>query len=373
MTEAISNAPVVSRRNPAALSPARANHAAYGPFCDAVRRLGCLTPTQKLLAWVLAQATFRKGFTSLAFSSLTELTQVRPQARPFAGLGKNDLSPALNALKHFGLVSLEERAPLESGVPPVTVLLMIADASQWAVPADGWLFSVEEERELLSHLLACRQRWTAYLPELAVEPDLHDARAAVAAEEVSRNALVDTDERARAACRSGAFARSTVDAHRVCHTRQERAVMRERSESRNAERPANAGGVLKVGTLLSLKTKEDKRLKTNLKHWSEFTLEQKKDALSDLETATDGDELRRIFEIILGEDVASGERFTPQGHRVFGDAGKWINAIRTQRRDVHRCMASVIERCFDPAAEKITALGGWAHREAVRIGIKFKK
>lgn len=234
--------PLAARRNPATLSALRVNRSAYGPFCDAVRRLSCITPTQAEVARFIAWATLRQGFNSLAFCSLNELTQVRPHARPFSGLGKNDLSPALIALQQFGLVKMEPREQLEPGVP-VTVLLVFADPQQWSVPDSGWKFSVEEENALLSHLLACRQRWTAQLPELAEEPDLLDARAAIAAEQ----AASQTDAELQAACRTSAPVVRT-NALSLCPTPNGGRVSQCRSESRNAETPMNARAVPKVGT-----------------------------------------------------------------------------------------------------------------------------
>ena len=236
--------PVQARRNPGALSPSRSAKAAYGPYCDAVRRLACLTPTQAEVARFVAWATLRQGYTSLGFASLAELTQVRAHARPFAGLGKNDLSPALLALARLGMVKVEERSAMESGVAPVTLLLVIADVSQWAVPADGWRFSELEEQELLNHLLACRRRWTAQLPELAEEADLHDARAALAVDDANQG-----NDEAR-------------DAREFCSDQNKgRAACR--SESRNAETPVFTRVVPKVGTPLRLKIspKEDPKLK----------------------------------------------------------------------------------------------------------------
>jgi len=242
MTDTITT-PLAARRNPATLSPLRVNRSAYGPFCDAVRRLNCITPTQAEVARFVAWATLRQGFNSLAFCSLSELTQVRAHARPFAGLGKNDLSPALIALQHFGLVKMETREQLEPGVPPVTLLLVIADSSQWSVPDSGWKFSVEEENALLLHLLACRQRWTAQLPELAEEPDLLDARAAIAAEQ----AASQNDAGPQAACRTSAPSVRT-NALDLCPTPERGRVSQCRSESQNAESPMNARAVPKVGT-----------------------------------------------------------------------------------------------------------------------------
>ena len=329
---------VQPRRNPAVLSPARTIRAAYGPFCDAVRRLGCLTPTQKLLAWVLAQATLKQGFTSLAYSSLTELTQVRPHAKPFAGLAKNDLSPALNALKQHGLVKLEERATLESGVPPVTLLLVIADATQWAVPADGWLFGETEERELLDHLLACRRRWTAQLPELAESADLHDARAAIAAEAVAGNALVEPDERDRSACRVGAFVRPTVDAREVCRDKATPCDAPRRSESRNAEMRENKGnarGVPKVRTPLSIERGTEREIKLPIGRTMD---------VEDLKLAiADGDEPEfvRAAEQVIGSVNWNDGR--PERH--MGDGSKWRCRFRhgPSRKVVRSVFLDVIE------------------------------
>ena len=333
----LTDATVQARRNPGALSPARINRSAYGPFCDAVRRLGCLTPTQKLLAWLLAQATLRQGYTSLAYRSLTELTQVRPQAKPFAGLGKNDLSPALNALKHFGLVTLEERATLESGVPPVTLLLVIADATQWAVPADGWLFSAEEEQEVMVHLLACRRRWTAQLPELAEDADLCDARAAVAVEAAASHAPVEPDNRDRSACRVGAFVRPTGDAPELCRTKAMPCVAPRRSESRNAETPTKARCVPKVGTPIEIERCETE---TEIKLPIGSVAQP-----ADLKLAiAEGDER----EFCAAACVVMGRRDWEDGrpHNPIGDGSKWRMRFRHQpsRAKVRAVFLDMLER-----------------------------
>lgn len=251
--------PVQARRNPAAVAAQRAARADYGPFCDAIRRLKCLTETQALIAQFLAKATLLAGFRSLPFSSQSELTQVRLHAPPLAGWAKNDLSPTLKALAGFGIIKLDERNALEAGVPPVTVLLVIADVRQWAVPADGWRYAIEDEKVLLDALLACRQRHTALLPSLDEDADLHDARAVVA-----RPAIGDAPERvdqattrragggggspsvgSTSACRGVGSAK---DAPMVGARTESGASASCRSESRNTERPMKSGGVPNFGT-----------------------------------------------------------------------------------------------------------------------------
>jgi hypothetical protein len=338
-------ASVGSRRDPARLSPQRVAKAAYGPFCDALRRLGCLTPTQAEVGRFVAWATLRQGFTSLAFSSLSELTQVRAHARPFAGLGKNDLSPALVALGHFGLIRLETREALETGVPPVTMLTVIADATQWAVPAAGWRYSEAEEGELLEHLLACRQRWTAQLPELAEEADLLDARAAVAAE-AAANALEANPEPTLAACRGGSVRGLASDAREVRPERTRGVPPPCRSESRNAESPMFAIGVPKVGTgPLRLKSKDSKELKINLKGCTQAGL---KEALLMIELTEDDDQVRAAIIKIVGEEA--GQR----------DAGKWIVRRWNQRAKVHETFCDVVNRLTTTHLPPVRHIGGLA-------------
>jgi hypothetical protein len=326
---------IQARRNPALLSPVRIARAAYGPWCDAVRRLGVLTPTQRDIARLIGWATLRQGFTSLAFRSLTELTQVRAHARPFAGLGKNDLSPALNALKQFGLVKLEERAALESGVPPVTLLLVIADVQQWSVPDNGWLFTLEEEKELLMHLLACRQRWTAQFPELGESADLHDARAALAVESAA-NALVVPTKTNAAACRGASFGGHATDAREACFGPKERAKAPRRSDFQNAENAANAGSVPTFGTRLTISS-ETETVSETLPIGSAMPLHELKLAIAD----GDEREFCAAARQIMGSDWDDG-----RPRHWQGEGSKWRMRYRDgkSRRIVRAVFLDMIER-----------------------------
>jgi len=176
---------LTSRRDVARVRPSAACKAAFGPFCANVRRLRCLTPTQTEVAVVLAKATLKRGFSFIVLGSLSELTMVRPNSVPFAGLGKNDISPALAALAGFGMVVVEECVSDAPGAFPATRLTVLADSSGWSIRASDWRSTLEEERALEIHWEACFQRFTAQFPELVEEADLLDARASVAAESAS--------------------------------------------------------------------------------------------------------------------------------------------------------------------------------------------
>lgn len=254
--------PPVSRRNPAGLLPHKVNRAAFGPFCDEIRRLACLTPTQKDVACLLAEATLMQGFTSLPVRSLEALTELGQGMRPFAGLGKNDLSLAINGgmvregrlqhgLRHFRILVVDERGPLERGID-CRVLTVVADATQWAVDASAWRFAPQDRVQWLENVSACRRAFTAHLRGLVPDADLLDARAAVAAESVSADAL-DGDDQDRTACRVGRV--SPVDAlgSQVQRMRGVPAACRagqrsRRSDSRNAKTAENAGLVPTFGT-----------------------------------------------------------------------------------------------------------------------------
>lgn len=340
-------AEVYSRRDPASAAPDRAVRASFGRYCDELRRLNCLTPTQQRVAWLLGELTLKAGFTSIEFESLEKLTMLRPNSRPFAGLGKNDLSLAINGgvktlangsvrellgLVHYGIV----RAEVEKMDCQVTVLQVFADSTQWAVPADGWGYAEEE----LAELLASRRQFTAQLKPLAESPDLHDARAALAAESAA-NALSSAPTASRQAIAQG----RRCDAPSFSSTASPPANAPCRSESQNAKSPAKTGCVPKVGTPLSLKKDLSKELKINLKPCQG---EELKDALAMLETTTDNDSVRVALEAILGKAVADN------------DSGKWINRRRINSGKVCTVMAAVVERICQKNLPPVTRPGGLA-------------
>jgi hypothetical protein len=220
--------------------------------------LACLTPTQKDVACLLAEATLLQGVTSLPFESLELLTAMGPGRQPFAGLSKADLSLAISGgpvrggglqkgLKHFEIVVLDERGPLERGIQ-CTILTVMADAQQWGVPLSGWRYTASDKAEWLSNVAACRRSFTPRLGGLLAEPDLLDARAAVAAESVVNqavDALSNQPPTTLGACRAGVLA---ADALRIRDPRSDARESRGRSDIRNAETPAKARCVPTFGT-----------------------------------------------------------------------------------------------------------------------------
>ena len=257
---------ITSRRERAALSPAEANRQAFGRFVDEVRRCECLYPTQRNVAWLLAMATLREGFNSIAFASLNELTALKVGGKPFMGLGANDLTDAVNGrwevksvagiekrvrragLKDLGMVVVEERAQIEAAMP-LTVWLLVADSRQWILPADGWLYAADELVGWQMHLRACRRRHTSALPALAVDADLHDARATVEpmADQCARNAHGFDAEIETATDGRLSFSKIT-DALEVPPMAGRSALANPHSEFRNADLPAKRRHVPKVGT-----------------------------------------------------------------------------------------------------------------------------
>ena len=242
-----SESTLVSRRERAELSRSdrervRFWRGKFGVFLDELFRLKLevIYPTQLQVARLLAELTFGQGDDSVAFGSLNELICYDERVAGFAGLHKSDLSLAINGgvksvggvprrvlgLVDYGICRVEVKQQLEAGVPPVSVLQMVADSRQWTVPVAGWRYVEAERSAWVMHSLACRQRHTAALPSLAVEPDLQDARAAVGESPVRPmdDALV-----VRRAAESGAGASR-------------------RSVVRNADLPAKARCVPQVGT-----------------------------------------------------------------------------------------------------------------------------
>ena len=232
------NIPV--RRDPATLSPREVCKGAFGPFCANLRRLKILSPTQKDIGVLVAKATLKRGFTFFYLSSLAQLTQVYPKTAPFAGLGKNDLSPGLAALASFGILKLEEKNALEAGAFPATVLTVFADVQQWSVRASDWAYTLEDERRLAEHWEACSRQFTPALAELGESADLHDARAAVSAESAAARLI-----------------RPTVDAREVRPDVIRSASAPRRSDSQNAKTPANTRSVPAFGTRLTITSESE--------------------------------------------------------------------------------------------------------------------
>ena len=356
------------------MSPAEANRQAFGRFNDEIRRCACLYPTQRDVAWLLAMATLREGFNSIAFASLNELTHVDVRRGPFAGLGANDLSLAVmggrrgeklvQGLKHFGIVVVDERARIEAAMP-LTVWLLVTDSRQWTLPAEGWLYAADEMAEWQMHLRSCRRRHTASLGGLSVAADLHDARATVEPMAGQRAADAPLIEIGKGTATEGRRSFSAnADAPDVPPMAGRDACASRHSESRNADLRGNARAIPKVGTPCgrasdsSLKTK-DSRLKINLKSWSDYSMEQKKSALIELEDCNSDDRVRGLLNIILGDDV------------TVRDGGKWIKARWTQRAGVQRVMVMVVERLGQTHLERVRCTGRLAHSYAASCGVKF--
>ncbi len=342
---------IQTRRNPAALSPQRQNKAAFGPFCDAVRRLACLTPSQKDFACLLAEATLLQGVTSLPFESLESLTDCGPGHRPFAGLGKNDLSLIINGgwrrkinsetgeesrkwvpgLVEFGIVVMDERGPLERGLR-CTILTVMAEASQWSVPLYAWRYSAEEKVQWLANVAACRRAFTPQLEGLVEEADLLDARAAVAAEAAaSGNLPPGNDDDARevqtpttaGACRAAV---SGVDARGVRPERTRGVPLPGRSDSQNAELQAKARTVPTVGTPTRARALSPKTVSSK----SALTLSV--------------DELKSLIRSGRELDFVSAMQAIIPTHEN-GDGGKW--RVRWRRDDLKPFVVSVFEMIIE--------------------------
>jgi len=345
--------PLRSRRDPARLVPRAVCKAAFGPFCANVRRLSCLTPTQKDIAVVLAKATLKRGFSVLLLSSLSELTQTRPHAVPFAGLGKNDLSPGLAALAGLGIVRIEERDALESGALPVTKITLFANAAEWSVRASDWRYSAADERALEEHWEACFQRFTPQLDGLVDDADLMDARAQTSAEAVAAH---ESDARGVEPRLDGRAVRS------VC------------SESRNAEGAENIAetrGVPKVGTPY---LDRDRKTRQKTSQSSQIRLDrltrEERERLKAL-VAGDARELLFAAKQIIGEDSWEDRSHgSPNGYR-------WTMRVRAGGEHASKARA-VFAELLSPeyyvrttnaaAAHSIwTSLGG-AQLDATRLG-----
>jgi hypothetical protein len=208
------------------------------------------------VAWLLAMATLREGFNSVAFASLNELTCVDARRAPFAGLGANDLSLAVmggrrgdklvQGLKHLGIVVVDERSRIEAAMP-LTVWMLITDKRQWKLPADGWLYSASELVEWQMHLRSCRRRHTAALGGLAVDADLKDGLAAIVPmADAQPDAPSAVNGRGTATDGRRSFS-SDLDALDVPPMAGLGVLPSRRSESRNAETPAKARCFPNVG------------------------------------------------------------------------------------------------------------------------------
>lgn len=271
-----------ARAEPAALRPDRECKAAFGPFCDAILRLhtgqGLFTPGMADVARLLAKRTLLQGFNSIEFRTLEDLTRLpsRPDedARFFSGWAANDLSRVIRGwwdgaalrpgLAGFGIVRVEQKAVIEAGVPPVSILLVMADVASWTVPVGAWRSSAEELAALVVHPLACRQRWTGCLPSLVREPDLHDALASPPARAARDARRVENERQDAAACRGGVLGRSHGEDARAAGGSRPRVVDGGGvSEVRKAESRGTVGVLPKFGTVAGAAVNsEQKKQKT---------------------------------------------------------------------------------------------------------------
>jgi hypothetical protein len=320
------DAPLVSRRERAALSPAESNRQAFGFYCTEILRLNCLSPTQHLVAWLLGFRTLKQGFNSVDYSTLEELTDLGDGSGPFAGLGANDLSPALRHLRGLGIVHIDPKSNVEAAMPLWT-LLVIADSGQWSgVPANGWRWAADGLARLKAQ--SCRQRHTGALHGLAREADLHDGRAAVMPMVHRVAADAPLAENGKITATNGRrYFSANADAPDVPPKAGRDAVASRHSESRNADLRGNARAIPKVGMRADIRARA--RCNWNLEIGIEnlqlqVASDASRDELEKIKVAlNEGDERR----FIAAARLVIGARDWDDGRteRHQGDGGKWRN------------------------------------------------
>lgn len=375
---------------------------AFGPFCMNLMRvrLSVLAPSEHQVAYWLAVWSLKAGRPNVNFRSLAQLSGEECGGRPFMGLGANDLSPAIHGLARLGIVLVDESLVLEPGWRR-TIWSPVTDVALWhGVPANGWYGAAADVAAQGAHVAALGQWPTASLAGLEVEADLKDglisptthavgampsgrggadARSLLPGSPLARLAAVGAalaaDARQRDAGQAiGLPARpgdqrdaglNDGDARPAGIARPGRALggsgvadRGRRSEGRNGESPAMAGRILAAGMHLKRDQERPERsLKINLKGWAAYSIGDKKEALYELEDCNDDDRVRRLLEVILGEDVAAI------------DAGKWIIARRTMRQQVTAAMTLVVEHM---TTGEVRAAGALAHFYGQRLKI-FKE
>ncbi len=397
-----SSVTLASRRERAEVRASRACREAFPGFMDALFRLnvspaaGLFTPLMVDVARLIAQRTLLMGLPSIELGSLEDLTrlpgrqvevgfngELEPE-RFFAGWARNDLSRAISGwvdaggrvrsgLVAFGIVGLDHKSVIETGVSPVLILSVKPNVTSWTVPVEAWRASAVEFGALVGRPLACRQRWTPALPELGQEPDLQDALGCAHA--ARAKPLRGADARGLGEERSGgsvaccdvapgrslvatvpACRRGVADARPTDVAGREASGVRGCSDGQNGDEPMNAGVFRSSERPLSLsRVKQSKELKFNkLKGWMDYGIEAKKEALYRLEGQVSEGVARECLNVILGDDVA------------FYDARKWINAQRTQPGKVQAALRLLIE---DMEAGRCRHAGGLGHHYGATKGI----
>lgn len=209
---------IMCRREPGVVSPAqwrRRCKEAFPHFVDSLRRLQGLSLSQVLIGHLLAEATLKSGFNSLAYTSLESLMgsgvreagcqmlDAEPNGGAFCGFEKNDLSPALVGLEARGIIRRDVRSVVEAGVSEVTVLVVVADPANWLDVVWRVNSSKSDKSAWLAEVERSRQRWSLVLPGFEQEPDLVDALAAPAANEEGRMQNAESNAPGRVALGGG--------------------------------------------------------------------------------------------------------------------------------------------------------------------------
>jgi hypothetical protein len=302
---------------------------------------------------LILEDSLQRGLWSVCYARLEDLVFDMAGEPPRVNLSANDLSPTLKRLDAMHLIRAEFGARAGWYV-------LVLPSSGWDVQ---WHRPASRRALRWMHLDGLRRAAAPFLPSFAPDADLYDALAR--AVPGASSAADDACEEKILASRRDFSSAQKADAPDVPPLAGLGACASRHSESRNAVLQGKSRCVPKIGTpsraraaASSLKTK-DSRLKINLKSWSDYSIEQKKSALIELEDCNSDDRVRALLNIILGDDV------------TYRDGGKWIKARWTQRAVVQRVMVLVVERLSQTHLERVRCTGRLAHSYAASCGVKF--
>jgi hypothetical protein len=372
----ITDAPIVSRFDQLSHVKDRRAVAAFGPFMDDLRR-AILTPTQRTVLELIAEDSLLRGFFSVCYPTLEALVLDDPGQSARANLSANDISPALKHVSGMGILRADW---FVTNNGRALYVILLPDSSTWSV---GWRCAASRRAARWDYLDEVRRADAPFLKGLAPDADLYDALATVVvraapANDRSNAPILPSGEplagsvplgatnvpEDHSASRKGSLPVDKPNAPRVSYSKTERCHASRRamrSDFQNAERPIGKAFSRchseSQNHPLRLKDKDPKELKINLKSWRAFSIEQKKNALADLEATTSFDEVCRCLEIILGEDVARRE------------SGKWINARKRFPIEFQSVMVIMVE---DMSAGIVDHAGRKAHFYGRQHGI-FKE
>lgn len=316
MAVKIPDAPIISRRDVARQVKDRAAGAAYGPWMDDLRR-AILTPTQKAIAELLAEDTLLRGFWSVCYARLEDLVFDMAGEPPRVNLSANDLSPALKQLDAMHLVRSE------FGVRAGWYVLVMP-SSGWNVQ---WHRPASRRAVRWMHLDGLRRAAAPFLPSFAPDADLYDALArAVPSASANSDARVESGIETVSEPRRS-FSVQSEDAPSVPPMAGRGALPPRHSEIRNANLPAKARGVPKVG----MQTDRYARARCN---WNleigienlqlKIASDASRDELEKIKVALNDGDVRQFCAaarlVISARDWDDGREDHPRG-----DGGKWRN------------------------------------------------